>query len=288
MWRRQIRVRQQSEACTAERKTEGLMEEEVMGKRTNYAIVGAILTVIFGVTLIARAAVTDGIAGWWLFNESYPGVVAQDSSGGGNNGTLISTAYFTNDAERGNVLFVDGASGEVEIPFSSRLEPKEGTISVWVKPTNYGLADIVRQPTDLLITCGRPGTLYAYGLRIDKKGAPVAILANDDPKTCNRKPQTVLTGPARTVKPGQWTHLVMRWDGSTLSLFANGKSAGSTAYNANPDLGLSYHGTDNLKVAAALWDMNDGYLEYFGSISDLRIFSRALTDSEVQDIFNGQ
>ena len=256
------------------------------GKRS-WMVGGAALAIVLGVALVAHATVNAGIAGWWLFNESY-GITAHDASGGGNDGTLVSTAVFAQDPTRGNVLFINGASGEVDFPDSNAFRPQVGTISVWVNPQENRLADIVRMPTNLLINCNRSGDFYAYGLRVTDKGTPVAILANDSLKTCGRKPQIVLNGSARMVKPGQWTHLVMRWDGSTLSLFANGKLAGSTPYEANADSGLSYHGSSPFKVGAALWDMNAGYLEYFGMVSDLRVFSRALSDAEVQSIFNGE
>jgi hypothetical protein len=79
----------------------------------------------------------------------------------------------------------------------------------------------------------------------------------------------------------------MQWDGKKLSLFANGEKVGSTRYNPNPQTGLSYHGTDPLKVAAATWDPVNGHVEYLGALSDLRIYSRALTDREVQDTSAG-
>jgi len=258
-----------------------------MSRSKSTIIAGAILTVALGVTLAARAAVDSGIAGWWLFNES-SGITAHDSSDAGNDGTLLSTALFTSDAERGNVLFVNGTSGEVDFPPSNELEPAVGTVSVWVKPAAAQLADIVRKPTDLLLRVNRPGNFYAYGLRVTSKGSPVAIIANDDPKTSARQPQLVVQGSANLVKVGKWTHLVMRWNGTALNLFANGKAAGSVRYKANPTLGLSYHGNAHMKVGSALWDSHDGYLEYFGMVSDLRIYSRALTDTEIRSIYNGQ
>ena len=262
-------------------------ETLTMNRRRSVFVAAALLIVGLGTTLIARAAVEDGLAARWLFNESY-GITARDSGGAGLDGTLFSSAFFTNDPDRGNVLFVNGASGEVQFPNNTKLKPNTGTISVWVKPDLDRTADIVRQPTDRLIGCDMTGNFYAFGLRVTDKGGPVAILANDDRKTCSRKPQVVLNGSAKSVRAGQWTHLVMRWDGSKLALFANGKSVGSTSYVPNPTLGLSYSGTEPMKVGAALWDMGAGYLEYFGKVSDLRIYSRPLSDSEIQDIPNGR
>jgi hypothetical protein len=268
------------------------MEERRMTIRRKFAIwAGVGLVTALVVAFSVQAAITSALAGRWIFNDG-SGITANDSSGFGNNGTLAgSFLWITNDPDRGSVLNIYGPSGEVDFPYTPTLEPAVGTISIWVKPTVAQLADIVHVNTDLLVRCNTSGIFYAYNLRVDKKGTPIAILANDSPKSCGngKFPQTKVTGSARQVPLNQWTHLAMRWDGSTLSLFANGKRVGATAYDANPTTGLSYHGTAPLKVAAAIWDFNDGYLEYNGAVSDLRIYSRPLSDSEITDIAqNGQ
>ena len=258
-----------------------------MGRKKFTLILGATLMAALGVTLIAQAAVDTGIVGWWRFNE-YSGITANDSSGFNNNGTLVSTAFFTPDSTRGNVLLINGTAGEVQYPFTTKLQPAVGTISVWVKPTIAKLADLIRQPTDMLVRSNRAGDWYAYALRVTDKGAVVAIVTNDDPKYAAKQPQTVMYSSSGLVKPNQWSHLVMRWDGSAVSLFVNGKGSGSARYAATPNLGLSYHGTAPVKVGAALWDSKDGYLEFFGMISDLRIFNRVITDTEAKSIFADQ
>jgi len=256
-------------------------------RRTKRILNMGLLTVaLVGVAIAAHAAITSGLVGWWKFTDGY-GVTAPDSSGLGNTGLLSGAAYFITDPVRGQVLNVNGVSGEMDVPYSASLTPASGTVSVWVKPTQSQLSDIIRMDTDLLIQCNRGGTFYAYGLRITSKGNPVAILANDDPKTCGRNPQTVLSGPANQVKPNQWTHVAMTWGSGTLTIYANGKHVGSTSYT--PDAtGISYHGQYPLKAAAAIWDFGSGYLEYVGQLSDVRVYERALTSTEIADIAAGQ
>jgi hypothetical protein len=245
---------------------------------------GLIAATVFGGAAIAHATITSGLSARWMFTDGY-GITAPDSSGLGNTGLLSGAAYFVNDPVRGQVLNINGVSGEMDVPSSTSVTPASGTISVWVKPTQAQLSDVVRMDTDLLVTCNVSTTLYAYDLRINAKGAPIAIIANDDPKTCGRSPQIVLSGSANQVKLNQWTHLAMTWGGGTLSLYANGKEVGSTAYT--PDAtGLSYHGGYPLKAAAAIWDFGNGYLEYLGQLSDMRMYSRALSSTEIAQIAN--
>jgi len=236
--------------------------------------------------MAAPAQVTSGLMSRWIFNQTY-GITAVDSVGG-HDGTLVGSAQFVADPERGNVLNVSGVSGAVEFPYTADLTPETGTVSVWVNPSGKQTADVVRLNTDMLVRCNLVGAYYAYNLRITDKGNAVAIMSNDNPKNCRRQPQLVVKGPGNQVKPNQWSHVVMRWDGTSVSLFVNGKLAASSRYSPTPGTGLSYHGNSPLAVAAAIWDFNDGYLEYNGNVSDLRIYSRALADSEITDIFQGQ
>lgn len=247
---------------------------------------GLLTVALVGVAIAAHAAITSGLVSRWQFTDGY-GVTAPDSSGLGNTGLLSGAAYFINDPVRGQVMNVNGVSGEMDVPYSASLTPASGTVSVWVKPTQSQLSDIIRMDTDLLTQCNRGGTFYAYGLRINSKGAPIAMLANDNPKTCGRMTQVVLTGSANQVKPNQWTHLAMTWGSGTLTVYANGKQVGSTSYV--PDAtGISYHGQNPLKAAAAIWDFGSGYLEYVGQLSDVRVYERALTSTEIADIAAGQ
>lgn len=266
-----------------------------MSSKKSLGIAAMILMITSGAALTVHATtapITSGLAGWWRFNQP-SGVVAYDSSGpysGGvsNDGAVIGAASFATDAARGNVLNVYGVSGEVDYPVTADLQPVIGTISVWIKPTVAQNADIVRQDTDMLVRCNISANLYVYDLRIDSKGTPVAIIANDNPKTCAKDTQIAVSGPSNSVKLNQWTHLAMEWTGSTVSLFVNGKQAGSATYSADPT-GLSYHGNFSTIVAKAIWNFNTGYLEYVGQVSDLRIYSRALSATEILNIAtNGQ
>ena len=245
---------------------------------------GLIAATVVGGAVVAHATITSGLSARWKFTDGY-GITAPDSSGLGNTGLLTGAAYFVNDPVKGQVLNINGISGEMDVPYSASLTPASGTISVWVKPTQSQTSDVIRMDTDLLITCNRSGSFYAYDLRIDSKGTPFAIIANDDPKTCGRSPQLSVSGSANQVKLNQWTHLAMTWGSGTLAIYANGKQVGSTAYT--PDAtGISFHGGYPLKAAAAIWDFGTGYLEYVGQLSDARVYSRVLTSTEISQIAN--
>jgi Concanavalin A-like lectin/glucanases superfamily len=262
------------------------LEERQMNPRSakNMLKVGLLTVALVGAAIAAHATIISGLEGRWEFTDGY-GITAPDSSGLGNTGTLSGAAYFVNDPLRGQVLNVSGITGEMEVPSKPSLTPASGTISVWVKPSQATLADVIHMDTDLLIQCNKSGPFYAYDLRIDSRGSVYAIIANDDPKTCGKQPQVSLKGAGSQVKLNQWTHLAMTWGSGTLAVFANGKQVGATSYT--PDAtGISYHGAEPLEAAAAIWDFSTGYLEYQGELSDMRVYSRALTSTEISEIAN--
>lgn len=241
----------------------------------------AALVVLAALTVGAAWAIDlmpDGLVGLWRFNDGV-GVIARDSSELANDGTLAGSAFFTTDPQMGGVLQVDGVSGSLTIPHNASLEPATGTIMVWVKPARVQTADLVSKNTDFFVRSNKPYLVYAYCLRITKSGAPVAIVTNDDPAA--EYPWTYLEGPKGRVKAGQWSHLAMRWDGSTLSLFVNGQLVAATPYSPVPNSGLSYAGNLDLKVASAIWTFEDGWLEFTGQLADLRLFGRGLSEAEI-------
>ena len=251
-----------------------------MNRRRTTIVAGTLLAFLIVVSLVANAAIiTTGLAGRWIFNEA-SGITAYDSSGFNDDGTLQGAALFAADAARGQVLLINGISGLVGIPYNSRLEPFSGTVSVWVKPALATTADIVQHRTETLLRCNKAVSAYAYGIRVYDTGMPMIQIANDDPKTCSKAPQIVVYGSSNQVPLGKWTHLAMRWDGlGALNLFVNGKLAGKSSYNPNPTKGLSYSGNASVGVGSSL-----GNFEYNGSISDLRIYSRALSNTEIANI----
>jgi hypothetical protein len=57
---------------------------------------GAVLTIF---TFPAAAQVTNGLVGWWRFDEG-TGTLTADASGNGNNGTLVNKDYYKNLGDR--------------------------------------------------------------------------------------------------------------------------------------------------------------------------------------------
>ena len=228
------------------------------------------------------ADVPPGPVGWWKFDEA-SGVVAADSSGSGNNGTAIGAACFADDPDLGRVLEIAALSGEVVIPRSAALEPAHGTVEVWVRPDGKQTAEIVQMLTDEYPRSGTyGGEYYVYMLRVVNTGQMFGTIINDDPAEKYRWINLYSSGGL--VKWGEWNQLALRWDGSALALFVNGRLVAATPYLEIPGSGLSYSGEFPLVVAAHR-DANPD-LEYTGRISDLRVYNRPLSEDEIAAHYN--
>lgn len=236
-----------------------------------------------GILLVAAFAyAADAVSpvGWWKFEEPN-GVTAFDASGNGINGTLYGAAAFMQDAEMGSALQIYGPSGQMAAPHSASLEPENGTVAFWVKSTRTQQSDLVRKTTKFLVNTQVEGTFYAYGVRLMRDGSVEGVVGNDDP--ASDKPFTPAKTKSGAVRQNVWTHLAMRWDGTTVAIFVNGKLAAASTYNAIAGSGLSYSGATPLQVGA-LW----GDLTFDGSFSDLRIFSAPLSEAEISALFSAK
>jgi hypothetical protein len=79
-----------------------------------------------------------GLVGWWKFDEG-EGTIAKDSSGKGNDGTIIG-ATWTKKGKSGSALLFDGKS-YVDCGNDKSLDiTTDFTIEAWVKRTDYNEA----------------------------------------------------------------------------------------------------------------------------------------------------
>lgn len=79
-----------------------------------------------------------------------------------------------------------------------------------------------------------------------------------------------------SVPLNQWSHAVARYDGSTMKLYLNGVEVGSTAKTGS----LS----TNANIGVNIGRNPDGYGEWDGRIDDTRIYNKALTPAEIQQL----
>ena len=223
---------------------------------------------------------TQGLVGYWTFDgantvwTSSSAGTATDGSGNGNTGTLTNMNQSTSPVpgKIGQGLKFDGTkyvtSGAVFSSLGTSNQPY--SIAGWVKTTasNYGNVIHVSQSSDgsgwcvSFVTYNSPGNLQAHSWN----GAPVTA-----------------TG-ATTLSAGNWYHFVNTWDSSGgLRIYVNGVLDGATSQSTFSASGGSDY------VFAGLGDSTcaGSTGNYFnGSMDDVRIYNRALSANEVQQLYN--
>jgi beta-lactam-binding protein with PASTA domain/Ca2+-binding RTX toxin-like protein len=230
------------------------------------------------VSLVVSIGLTldTGLVASFNFNEvngpaidAAVGKVAGDIA---NNGTL--NAGVTRVASRtgaGTAAQFDGASGMISIPDSTALHLTRMTLSAWVNSST----PITESSWRNLILKERPGGLVwgLYGNAATDGGpnayirrAPIASTGDEH------------AGTATRLTPGVWTHLAATYDGRVVRVYVNGAQVGSITTSGG-NLGTS---TGALRLGGnSIWG------EFFaGAIDDVRIYNRALSATEIQNLKN--
>jgi hypothetical protein len=220
-------------------------------------------------TLAASVAVTvantqpAGLVAAYNFNEG-GGSAVTDTSGNNNTGTLGSGVTWTTQGKNGNALVFNGGAF-VTIPHSASLNLTTGmTLEAWLYPTVSAAAwssAIMKEQTGEFVY-----VLYA--------GSPAnrpSVQFNVNNSTTGTGERAVTGSAALPVNT--WTHLAGTFDGATLRLYVNGSLVAS-----QPFAGPIFTSTGALRLGG-----NGVWGEYFtGRIDDVRVYSRALSQTEIQ------
>ena len=218
---------------------------------------------------------TAGLVGWWQFNEGVGNLVA-DSSGNGNQGTLQGAATWATPRKTGSgavdFLSANANSGSatnyVDCGYSSTLAVTTGTLLAWINPASVGTYQVIAGKEDW------NSDLYGYVMVLNfTQGQLFTELAD------GVGPQRTTPAVAASVSTFAWTHVAMRWDGSKLNAFINGiKDTSNTTQTKVPTYTVNWR---------FLIGRGDNYLSqgFGGKMSDVRMYNRALTDTEIQNIY---
>ncbi len=208
------------------------------------------------------------LIGWWNFNED--SVV--DRSGYGKNGTVHGTSSFIDGVPGtlGRAMSFNGhstANGVRILNYDPVNELSQLSISAWVKSTHEGL---------------RWGPVVAkdyreFQVKIDSGYYQISLWPQGVRRDCYS------SSSANRTEKDQWNHVVFYWNGTIgrVEKYINGESSQS------PCTGSDWQGNISLTTARLYIGgyTGDGSYAYDGAIDDVRIYSRALTASEVQTLY---
>lgn len=200
----------------------------------------------------------------WAFDNG-SGTVAYGDEG--NDGTLKGNPNWT-DGRSGNAIEFDGNDNYVDIADPGLSNSSDFTITTWFKVNEFGgeftgLYDGADDIFEFGTTSGTTQIKYRLGhiggAEIDQSG-----------------------GVGGTLNTGEWYHGALVWDasGNQATVYVNATSFDSTT--ADIDNPFDDPGVEVLDIGRR----SDDKKYHNGSLDDVRIFSKALTQHQIQYLYN--
>ncbi len=212
------------------------------------------------------------VVGRWLFDEG-SGDVATDSSGNGNDGTLIDGPQWV-AGKFGKALAFDGADTYVEVAHAESLTlTTEITVAFWFKTTKAMVEFGDRQ-----VVVGKHYLEYEIGIY------PAGAIHTYTSNSADGYDEGINTSISGTLTEDDWTldkwyHLAWTLNGTHEIVYVNGKNIGEFD---KPNAGTQ-PGTHNLEIGRR----TEGSLPFEGAVDEVVVLNVALGEGDIQTIMLG-
>jgi len=235
------------------------------------------VVLVLDMVLISGAGAADpDLIGWWKLDEG-SGNTATDLSASGNDGTINKTAggglgnggsAWVDDPERGMVLSFNGDDGtgayvRTDLILPAMTMENEFTWAFWVKQNSAQETN-----NDTMLGNRYGGT--ATPLQFIKFTPTRFEFYNDDGSYTEGINYDPLPGDV-------WVHQAVVKDGTSLTYYRNGEVTLTNTITKTIDENPFFMGGDALNVAE-MWQ---------GCLSDVRLYTRALSAGEVLGVMEG-
>lgn len=197
---------------------------------------------------------------------------ANDASGNGHNGTVYGATLTTDRFGNPNSAYhFDGLNDYVRVPDDQQLDGMNAlTLSVWVK------ADSLAENVEVVHkwASGSSPLNGAYAVGVDAPGRGVLQYCTDH--------DYVIKISDIVLDTDSWHHIAGVYTGTEGSLYIDGSRV--ALWRDDPDVAGPLHrmNTDLLIGCGLLYGNRVGFFP--GSIDDVAIYNRALTDTEIHDL----
>ena len=227
-------------------------------------IVGIIISLAM-ISVVFAQIPTDSLIAWYPFTGN-----ANDSSGKGNNGTVIGATLTTDRFGNANSAYLFNGSGNmITLPILTKLNGSSHvTINAWVKATTGG--SILAHWISTSANIGSPiGLIFGPS---DKMAVYTAVNGGQD-----------ITTDTGLIIKNQWTMMTLIFDGSIsnqanrLYAYINNQKIAFTSFSTAPTVPSS------LGTIATFSEIGTSLN---GTIDDIRIYNRVLSQNEVTSLYN--
>lgn len=215
---------------------------------------------------------TNGLKGWWPFCNN-----ANDLTINANNGTVYGATLTTDRFGNANSAYFFNGSSYIATTYAGVLGANKRAVSFWAKTNNASspMTGVSWGKSESFPNTGKKFgcefNVFSSGLTID--GADCAITYN----------------PPSSHADNSWHHYVYQMDSAALlnqvQIFMDGNLVSSVA--------TDFRGTSTMNTLPNynVWfgKMDPGLPYYFnGSLDDIAIWNRKLTQTEITALYNGQ
>jgi len=203
----------------------------------------------------------NGLVGFWEFEEG-SGLTTADSSGNGNTGTLANELMWTGFGE----LNFDGVDDYVDCGNDPSLNLTSNlTIAAWINPISFGQGGYGR-----IVDKGSSSTGFSFFLNEANNGLGYVIYGG-----------TLVWSDASVIALNQHQYVAVVYNGfsSTITFYVDGLPVGSSNYQTNP----IDSSNDPLFIGIRGYDLNRAF---DGLIDDVRVYNRALSSTEIQQLYS--
>jgi len=247
-----------------------------------------ILFFILATSFITHASVsysdttlTEGLIGYYSFNGN-----ANDESLN-NNHLNISGATLTEDrlGVEKSAYYFDGVDDYMEdLDFNGLPDGNEArSITAWINSAGVPQGNPNGDPYQAIL---------GWGTTFSDNSA-FAIERGGDPSNPNGYDNNLFVlgwnndySGSEFIEFGEWYHIAVTFDGTNLNLFINGSNDGSATKQYNTVLNEYGLRIGWLPTPTGDDPIYSWHTFFFGALDDIRIYNRALTPSEVVQIYN--
>ncbi|OGX45666.1 MAG: hypothetical protein A3G38_00020 [Omnitrophica WOR_2 bacterium RIFCSPLOWO2_12_FULL_51_8] len=217
------------------------------------------IIILFSAALIAahlpaQAGITDGLVGYWKFDEGGGGV-AYDSSGAGRDGVIQGNPQWST-GKTGQAVSLDGIDDGIVLNNSIDL-PNQFTFSVWVK---------------------RGGSTGVQPLLSSQIGRPILAFHGSSNYRVYIGQGSGDFWSYFNIPAGEWVHIAASYDGAKLILYMNGQGPQISQPAAAALVQVKYIG----QAGGAY-----GKLKLKGELDETRVYNRCLAPDEVRQLYYG-
>lgn len=238
----------------------------------------ATTTAVSGVESLSMYDILDSnLVGHFKFDESV-GSTTYEFSGAGSNGTRVGTTRTTSGCKLGYCLYFNGGAASlteyVNIGNVSNLDASGKTawsVSVWLKPDAVGADNNNRQ------FVAKWGTGMQYGLGYQNANNNLVFFYVRTGSSGSGGVTYIATSNIG-VSDSSWHHLVGTYDGSSVNIYIDGNLNNSVSASGAMNTLVS----DPVRISG----YGDGTNTVKAYLDDVRIYSRALSATEIKSLYN--